>query len=230
MYLIDCLKRAVEIDGVEIFAYVIMGNHFHIAVKSEQESLSKVMHRINTRYSVWYNRKMERSGHVFEGRYKATPVQDERYLLSLIRYIHRNPVRAKMCNQVYVYRWSSDHFYRNHELEFVRIDLLLRILAKDEKLALQEYSRLMDIVDEEQEKQIKKADFLGSEAFEILLGTGLSIEEYEQVKAGSRKRSLQCFKTTYAQDASKQGYSMREIGVHIRLTDSAINKYMRSPH
>ncbi|MEA1960823.1 MAG: hypothetical protein U9N81_06010, partial [Bacillota bacterium] len=189
-----------------------------------------------------------RSGHVFEGRYKATPVQDERYLLSLIRYIHRNPVRAKMCERVDAYRWSSDHFYRHHELDFVRIDLLLGILANDQKVALQEYSRLMEIVDEEQEKQIKEADYSGSEAFamvveprkavpprksldEILLGTGLSIEEYEQVKAGSRKHSLQCFKAAYAQEASKQGYSMRsmrEIGIHIGLTDSAVNKYMGS--
>ncbi|MEA1960832.1 MAG: transposase [Bacillota bacterium] len=60
-YLIECLQRAVDVDGVEIFAYVVMSNHYHIALRSEQESLSKVMHRINTRYSVWYNRKRERS-------------------------------------------------------------------------------------------------------------------------------------------------------------------------
>ncbi|MEA1962576.1 MAG: transposase [Bacillota bacterium] len=244
-YLIDCFQRAVEKDKAEIFAYVVMGNHFHAAMKSENESLGKVMQRINTRYSVYYNRKRERTGHVFEGRYKAAPVQDDRYLLALVRYIHRNPVRAKICDRVENYRWSSDGYYRGICDSFVCSDLLLGILANDSRVALDEYHNLMKITDEHQDMMIREADYIGDEALcaqwtsqeldparseldEILINTGLDMEGYRMVKNGSRKRELVPYKEAFVRRALAEGYPQNEIASFLGLTRMTLYRYIKN--
>ncbi|MGC7847869.1 transposase, partial [Desulforudis sp. 1088] len=67
-----------------------------------------IMHAINGSYSRHYNWKYDRSGHVFQGRYKAIPIFDDRYLLAVLRYVHRNPERAGICQQASDYPYSSD--------------------------------------------------------------------------------------------------------------------------
>ncbi len=69
------------------------------------------MSRIGTSYAWWYNRKYGRSGHVFQGRYGSERVENDDYLLSVLRYIHNNPVKAKMVQEPEEYRWSSIHVY-----------------------------------------------------------------------------------------------------------------------
>lgn len=81
-------------SGCKIYGYVIMGNHYHLVLKTGGELLQKVMHRLNLKYSKYYNKKYDRSGHVFQGRYKAVPVREEKYILALLRYVHQNPVKA----------------------------------------------------------------------------------------------------------------------------------------
>ncbi len=87
------LKEVKEIKkGLEfnIFAYVLMDNHYHFIIQVFKTPLQKLMHQINNKYSKYCNGKYNRIEHVFQGRYKAVLVQDERYLLSLIRYIHHS--------------------------------------------------------------------------------------------------------------------------------------------
>jgi len=67
-YLTNLLNKSVLVDGVELYAYVVMNNHYHLALGTSGETLSKVMHRINTGYGMYYNREMKRTGHVFQGR------------------------------------------------------------------------------------------------------------------------------------------------------------------
>ncbi len=239
-YLIECLQRAVDKDEVEIFAYVVMGNHYNLVLRSQQEPLGKAMQRINTRYSVYYNRKNDRTGHVFEGPYKASLVDDERYLLALIRYIHRNPVRAGLCDTVEKYMWSSDHLYRKNRIKLVQCDFLLDILANERGTALEEYQYLMELGDEGQE-EIRKAGILEEEAQleaptaksfrepldKILLDTGISMEQFKQIKDGSRKRDLICIKKAFAKEALKEGYKPIEIGEHISLSKIAVYEYLK---
>ena len=66
-----------------IYGFVIMGNHYHLVLRTAGETLQAIMHRLNLKYSKYYNRKYTRSGHVFQGRYKAIPVRDEKYILGL---------------------------------------------------------------------------------------------------------------------------------------------------
>jgi len=93
-----------------IYAYVVMSNHVHMLIKVDQTPLSKIMQSIQQSYTSWYNRKRKGSGHVFEQRYKATLCNEDTYLLSLIRYIHQNPLRIKLPEGL-DYPWSSHAVY-----------------------------------------------------------------------------------------------------------------------
>lgn len=129
--------------GLEDFAYVVMLNHYHLAISVGEISLSSIMHRINSNFGRYYNREFSRSGHVFEGRYKAIPVMDDAYFLTVIRYIYQNPVRAGICDRVGEYPWSSDPEYWGKRVGFVKTDFLLGILGSNRQMALQEYAILM---------------------------------------------------------------------------------------
>lgn len=147
-FMVFLLRRAVAEDKAHIWAYVVMNNHFHLAISSKQKSLGQVMHRINTSYSLYYNSKSSRTGHVFQGRFKAIPILSEKYLFSVVRYIHQNPVKAGICSQPQDYRWSSDGQYRNLCCEFVDFSLPLANLADDWELARQSYQEYMKAEDE----------------------------------------------------------------------------------
>lgn len=93
--------------NVHIYAYCLMTNHYHLLLETTQPNISKVMHFINGSYTIYYNIKRKRSGHVFQGRFKSLVVDKDSYFQELSRYIHLNPVRAKITQMPEAYRWSS---------------------------------------------------------------------------------------------------------------------------
>jgi len=94
-----------------IYAFCLMPNHFHLLMETERFSLSVIMQRLLTRYVKRFNFRHQRVGHLFQGRYKAILCQKDSYLQELIRYIHLNPVRAKMVKEVSAWKWSSHREY-----------------------------------------------------------------------------------------------------------------------
>ena len=90
-----------------LHAYVLMGNHYHLILETPAGGLSRAMHFLNSSYTTYTNIKRKRCGHLFQGRYKAIVVEKESYLLELSRYVHLNPVRAKMVDTPQAYRYSS---------------------------------------------------------------------------------------------------------------------------
>ena len=96
---------------VDIFAYVLMSNHYHLLIRTNESNLSKSMQWLGTTYTRRFNLQHFRSGHLFQGRYKSIIVQNDAYLMQLSCYIHRNPLRAGLVNRLADYRWSSYHAY-----------------------------------------------------------------------------------------------------------------------
>jgi REP element-mobilizing transposase RayT len=96
-----------RVSGFKLFAYCLMGNHAHLLLKIGEEPLGSVMKRIEVSYVSWYNRKYERSGHLFQDRFKSEPIEQENHLLSAVRYIHQNPMKAGLCDKAEKYAWSS---------------------------------------------------------------------------------------------------------------------------
>ena len=89
------------------YAYCLMPNHVHLIMKEESESLSAAVKRIAAAYALYYNKKYERYGHLFQDRFKSEPVNDAAYFVTLLRYVHQNPVAGGLCQHVEDYKWSS---------------------------------------------------------------------------------------------------------------------------
>ena len=109
--LLKIIAECKEISGFKLYAYCLMGNHFHLLIKQEDESLDTIFRRICGKFVYWYNVKYDRSGHLFQGRFRSEPVEDDAYLLTVLRYIHQNPVKAGLCEDVSEYTYSSFNEY-----------------------------------------------------------------------------------------------------------------------
>ena len=88
---IQMIEICKTISKFKIFAYCLMGNHIHLLIKQESEPLEQIFKRMGGRFVYWYNTKYQRSGHLFQDRFKSEPVEDDRYFLTVLRYIHQNP-------------------------------------------------------------------------------------------------------------------------------------------
>jgi putative transposase len=107
-YYLDCLAEASAKYDCALHAYVLMTNHVHLLVTPNQtDGIARMMQSVGRRYVQYVNYCNKRSGTLWEGRYKASLVQSERYLLVCSRYIELNPVRAGMVTRPEAYRWSS---------------------------------------------------------------------------------------------------------------------------
>ncbi len=111
------LKDCKVISEFKLYAYCLMGNHIHLLIQEVAEPIDQIMKRIETRFVYWYNIKYQRRGHLFQDRYKSEAVEDDSYFLSVIRYIHQNPVKAGICKTVSDYEYSSfNEFYKKSDL------------------------------------------------------------------------------------------------------------------
>jgi len=107
-FYLECLQSAMEKNKLSIHAYVLMTNHVHILASPEVEtSISKTLQSVGRRYVQYFNYTYKRTGTLWEGRYKATVIDSDQYLLTCMRYIELNPVRADMVKKPNEYSWSS---------------------------------------------------------------------------------------------------------------------------
>ena len=97
---IALLQETLEIVNLRIAAFCLRSNHYHILVQTPAGNLSRAMRHVNGVYTQRYNRSQNIDGQLFRGRYKSVLVEEDSHLLELLRYIHRNPVRAHICNKV----------------------------------------------------------------------------------------------------------------------------------
>jgi len=101
------LDKAATRCGWRVFSWVLMTNHFHLYLRTPQPNLSAGMHDLNSGYASLFNRRHRRVGSLYQGRFKAILVEDDSYSWELSRYVHLNPVRAKMVARPEDYRWGS---------------------------------------------------------------------------------------------------------------------------
>jgi len=111
MYLSN-LRHVQKKHGFQLYNYELMNSHIHLFIQAAPDvPLSKTMHLVNWKYTLHYNRKRNRKGHLWLDRYRCIPVQSDRYALALMRYMNRNPLRAQMVEKPGQWRWSGYRFY-----------------------------------------------------------------------------------------------------------------------
>lgn len=130
--------------GTRIHAYCWMTNHLHLLMQVSDVPLGRAVMRIASRYARTVQKNMATSGHLFERRYHCTLVDADNYLLTLIRYVHFNPVRAGLVNDPSEYRWSSHQVYLgNSDRKWVTTSFALRLLAPHHLAAVEKYRAFM---------------------------------------------------------------------------------------
>ena len=146
------LTRSLEIFSVRLLAYALMSNHFHLLVCTPKGNLSEFMRHFNISYTGTFNRKYKRSGHLYQGRYKAFLIDRNNYLLEVSRYVHLNPLRMKSRAPL-EQRWrdllTSDATslpgyldVKNHEA-FIHYETILRYFGPEDRKSRDEYRQFV---------------------------------------------------------------------------------------
>ena len=125
-YLLQLQKECLE-TGVRICAFCLMDNHVHLLTYSSGDSLMHMMRKLGVSYAEYFNHKYDRSGHLFNNRYKSEPIEDERYLVTVFRYILLNPQKAGI-RKASDYTWSSYKLYDNPP-DFMDLSLIQELVG-----------------------------------------------------------------------------------------------------
>jgi len=147
--MLDIIMNLKQEMQFEIYAYCLMANHVHLLLKEDKRGdISIIMKRLLTKYAGWFNRKYSRTGALIENRYKSQPVEIDGYLLSVVRYIHQNPLKAKIITQINEYKWSSYYEYMNESM-LIDTQFIFSIIDKNrfEQFHQQEETDLHEVSD-----------------------------------------------------------------------------------
>nr|WP_312577941.1 transposase [Sedimentibacter sp.] len=144
---LESIERAKEKGNFKVLGYCLMDNHIHMLLK-EDEEIGTSIKRITVSYVGWHNKKHDRTGHLFQNRYKSEPVETEKYLLTVLRYIHQNPVKAKIAANAEDYNWSSyGHYYSYYNGQKTIID---GTILKSYFSTFEEFSRYMNMSNDDE--------------------------------------------------------------------------------
>lgn len=156
---IEILKKTKQISQFELYGYCLMDNHVHLLLKEGLEKLSQIMKRIGIAYVYWYNKKYERSGHLFQDRFKSQNVEQDSYFLSVLRYIQQNPLKAQIVAEIGAYPWTSYHAYGEKgtaNAGLIDSDFVLGMFGLDREVAVHSCIEFME--QPQQEKYLEHSE------------------------------------------------------------------------
>jgi len=146
---LEYLEKAVERFSIVVHTYCLMSNHYHLLIETPHPNLSAAIQWLNVSYAAYYNKKRQRSGHLFQGRFKSILVNADEYLTHLSRYIHLNPVRANIVTGPAEFSWSSYPAFigRIKAPDWLETGWLLAIFGKDKKEAINNYRDFVEEIE-----------------------------------------------------------------------------------
>ena len=126
-------------------AYCLMDNHVHLLIQEKEDDIARIMKRIGITYVSYFNKKYQRVGSLFQDRYKSEKVEDDRYLLTAMRYIHNNPVVAGLVTKPGAYKWSSYNEYlgKRKDISFADTEIILGMFGSTVKMAQEGFLEFM---------------------------------------------------------------------------------------
>jgi putative transposase len=141
-----CLRKACRKFGTICHAYCLMPNHFHLFLETPLANLSRAMHFLIANYTSYINKKYDRHGHLFQGRFRSVLVDAVGYAKELSRYIHLNPVRSGLVERPEKFAWSSYGYYlgKAEPERWLETSAVLRLFGEQPKYASKAYSAFVD--------------------------------------------------------------------------------------
>ena len=238
---LEVLSDTVDRFNWMIHAYCLMGNHYHLLIETPDGNLSKGMRQLNGVYTQRFNRKHQRVGHVFQGRYKAIIVQKDSYLLELARYIVLNPVRAEMVRSARDWPWSSYRATADMAAPpvWLTMDIILAQFGQKRGLAVAAYRSFVAAGRNQPTlwASLKNQIYLGTDAFVEKMRRKIeATQDLSEVPAAQRRKlakPLEYFAKKHAdrneaiaQAYASGGYGMKTIGDHFGLHYSRVSRIL----
>ena len=251
---LEYLESASQRYDALIHAYCMMDNHYHLLLETPSGNLPQIMRHINGAYTTYFNVKRDRSGHLFQGRYKAILVDIDEYAKELSRYIHLNPVRAKIVEAAEEYDWSSYKFYigKQKPAKWLYRDFILGYFGKKVSTAQKEYQKFVNVLAHQEYDspldEVVSSTLLGSADFiafikDNFLSAKKPDKELPALKELVKKTSIEdIFKEVelvFTEDRvlarnvkmylcqRYTGKKLKEIGLHFGIGESGVSQACR---
>ncbi len=142
----EYLEKASQRFSIVVHSYCLMRNHYHLLIETPHPNLSKAIQWLNVSYALYHNKKRERHGHLFQGRFRSILIGGDEYLMELSRYIHLNPVRAHILEDPALYKWSSYAAFIGKERapKWLETGRLLAYFGSDKKKSTEKYREFVE--------------------------------------------------------------------------------------
>ncbi|WP_433747954.1 transposase [Falsibacillus pallidus] len=146
---LETISRFKKNNSFQLYSYCLMNNHVHLLMKEGADSISTAVQKISSSYVYFYNEKYERSGHLFQERFKSEDINNMRYFLTVLRYIHQNPLRAGLSPSVFNSPWTSIHEYEKR-YTFVDTEFPLSLFSSNKKKAYELFHQHMQTLTDDE--------------------------------------------------------------------------------
>ena len=217
---LECLSYYRNVCDYTVYGYCLMDNHVHILIRESKEEIASIMKRIGVRYVAWYNRKYDRCGHLFQDRFKSEAVEDDAYLLVVLRYIHQNPLKAGLVHSLSDYRNSSYYEYINTD-QIIDTNFILGMFSIDREQARKGFIRFMnETADNDDCLEYKEQITLKDEEVIVLIQKYANVStplELQVIKKSERDALLKEIKKI-------KGISTRQIARLTGISQSVITR------
>ena len=215
---LSVLEEYTDANKFVLYAYCLMDNHVHLLIEELEDDISTAIKRLSSSYVIWYNNKYERCGHLFQERFKSEPVETDGYLITVLRYIHQNPIKAGLCKSVNDYKWDSYREYIN-EPKIIDNGLCLSLFSDNKDKARELFVDYMnednddDCLELEEYYKLRDQDVMEI-IYDMEVG---SISELQKLNKAERDLILKRLKGT-------KGVTLRQISRITGISKSLIGK------
>lgn len=237
------LHHTVDRHDWYCHAYCLMGNHYHLLIETASPTLAKGMKFLNGTYTQYFNRRHQRVGHVFQGRYKAILVQKDAHLLELARYIALNPVRAQMVRSAKDWPWSSFRATAGlvQPLACLTTDAVLAGFARTQAVAQRSYREFVQEGRGQPSpwEKLKNQIYLGDDGFvrkmQRKLDPGQSLKGIPRKQKQSPAKPLSYYAGRYKDRAEGMAhayrsghYTLEQVGAHFGVSYATVSRAVKA--
>lgn len=215
---IEIMQYYKTISHYYLYSYCLMDNHVHLLLQETDESLAQVIKRLSSSYVRWYNKKYERCGHLFQERFKSEVVENDVYFLTVLRYIHQNPIKAGIANEIDAYRWSSYLEYI-HVHRITDVDFALNFFSSDRMQAIKLFKEYNNQINSDNCLDYQKTTILSDqEIIEYFLRHGITtMDQFARINKVQRDGIIKQVKEL-------EGVTIRQLAKITGLSKSVIDR------
>ena len=218
IHFLNTVNRCKEASGFKLHAFVLMTNHIHFLIEPNDEPLDVIFKRIGTSYAVWYNRKYQRAGHLFQDRFRSENVETDQYYMTVLRYILQNPVKAGMVRSPGEYRWSSYLAYEKGRGALTDIQFAADLFGSRQTLLDYLAQENDDVIMDEQEHDWRLRDDVAREMI-FRITQCSSVSDFQKLDFEVQKG--------YAVKLYSEGLSMGQIARLTGISKATVSRAVR---